>query len=425
MIWSLHELLAQNDQSGSTEIATLLSDAQTWLAGQAKREEGGVSWDSEAWDTSLSIIALAFGEQFAERRDQAAAWLQRIRCPTVGVWYDEVWETTLCAVALLRAEATRRGPIQPLTHIFRGVLAWINDLPSKLSGEFINPHYSGFIVWLTAEILASPICASLVNTKEFKCFETKVSAATAWLLERAASSPETLWSPYTFSNAYVAYGLCKLYICREQTLPCAASIINWFKTQQGQSGGFEDTEDTAIAILALTRMGALLRINSSHVLKALPKPCADLPVQRQHRCFMGYSGKSSGIALGIKEFLSRVLPTISLHDWKWDFQVGQILFSELDAASKECNSAIFLITKDDQLLSRSLNQAASPRDNVVFEVGFFAARVGMANTILIVEDGTKVPTDWGGILYIPLRDRNQPESVYLALQTKLKRLFSI
>jgi len=67
----------------------------------------------------------------------------------------------------------------------------------------------------------------------------------------------------------------------------------------------------------------------------------------------------------------------------------------------------------------------SPRDNVVFEVGFFAARVGMPNITLIVEEGVKLPTDWGGILYIPLRDRNNPESIQLPLLTTIKRSFRL
>lgn len=150
-------------------------------------------------------------------------------------------------------------------------------------------------------------------------------------------------------------------------------------------------------------------------------------VKSSNRCpkvFIGYSGSSSGIAAEIKIFLGRMLPTIRIRDWKWDFQIGQILFTELDAASRECDAGIFLITKDDHLTA-SGRQTSSPRDNIVFEVGFFAARVGMSNISLIVEEGVKVPTDWGGILYIPLRDRNTLESIHLPLLTTMKRLFSV
>src|SRR5947208_432141 len=56
VIWALHEFAStQGRLEDLTELKTVLDDAKTWLVGQAKREEGGLSWDSEAWDTSLAI----------------------------------------------------------------------------------------------------------------------------------------------------------------------------------------------------------------------------------------------------------------------------------------------------------------------------------------------------------------------------------
>jgi predicted nucleotide-binding protein len=67
--------------------------------------------------------------------------------------------------------------------------------------------------------------------------------------------------------------------------------------------------------------------------------------------------------------------------------------------------------------------ASSPRDNIVFEVGFFAARMGMENTLLIVEQGAKLPSDWGGILYIPLKDRADISGVKMMVYSALKNRF--
>jgi len=101
--------------------------------------------------------------------------------------------------------------------------------------------------------------------------------------------------------------------------------------------------------------------------------------------------------------------------------MGRILITEIDEMSRDCQLAIFLVTKDDKLVhSRKL--VDSPRDNVIFEVGFFAARLGTERTLLVVEKGAKVPSDWGGILYIPLTDRRDLASVNLALLDAVERL---
>jgi predicted nucleotide-binding protein len=155
-----------------------------------------------------------------------------------------------------------------------------------------------------------------------------------------------------------------------------------------------------------------------HISYLIPKtPC------RTRKCFLGYSGAATGLALEVKDYLSKMIPALHIIDWKWDFQVGQALFAQIERASKECDFAVFLVTKDDDLMVHNGALASSPRDNIVFEVGFFAARMGMENTLLIVEQGAKLPSDWGGILYIPLRDRADISGVKMTLYTALMDRF--
>lgn len=60
---------------------------------------------------------------------------------------------------------------------------------------------------------------------------------------------------------------------------------------------------------------------------------------------------------------------------------------------------IFLFTKDNPLVGIDENQA-SPRDNVVFEAGYFMHAKGKERTLIIREEGTKMPADLGGnIIY--------------------------
>jgi len=206
-------------------------------------------------------------------------------------------------------------------------------------------------------------------------------------------------------------------------LGCSAPVIDWFNSRQGTCGGFEDTEDTALAVAALSAILDLYDQDShayQHMSRLVPK--APSAVQR---CFLGYSGKSMSVALEIKESLTRRLPALEIKDWRWDFQLGRVLISEIENLSRECQTAVFLVTKDDQLLQSTGTLSESPRDNIVFEVGYFAARLGMERTLLVVEKGAKLPSDWGGVLYIPLRDRANLADVNLALIDAMKKLLRL
>ncbi len=133
----------------------------------------------------------------------------------------------------------------------------------------------------------------------------------------------------------------------------------------------------------------------------------------RHKCFLGYAASARTTALELKDALLG-LPRLVVHDWVWESNVGKHIALELDRASRECTLAVFLVTKDDETRNVHGSQP-SPRDNIVFEVGFFAARIGFENTIIIVEEGTKIPTDWGGIIYINLSERSNVPDVCLHL----------
>jgi Predicted nucleotide-binding protein containing TIR-like domain/A-macroglobulin TED domain len=419
--WALAEM--PSDPSHPTSVLRdVIHDAQVWLVGQTKQEEGGRSWDSEAWDTSLAIISLATTatDAFAERLDQARAWLQRIRCANTGTWYDEIWETTLCTIAVLRAEGSRRGPRQSLSQSIVPTIRWLNDLPSKPSGEFINPHYSGFIAWLLAELYASrALTDSLQSTHDIQQFMRKVDDAVAWLISTASLEPKELWCPYTFANAYASYGLSKIRQFRPHEGTYIEPLSHWFSRQQGTDGSFEDTEDTALAVLALSKM---LASTENYSPGLLPKFSSAMARSSQE-CFFGYTGGSTSLALALKDFLGQLLPALTIRDWRWESQPRHVLYSELDIAASKCHMAVFLVTKDDET-KQAGTLISSPRDNIVFEVGFFAARLGMENTILLVEEGTKLPTDWGGIPYIPFKDRDDLSKVHGPLLARLRHLLA-
>jgi predicted nucleotide-binding protein len=73
---------------------------------------------------------------------------------------------------------------------------------------------------------------------------------------------------------------------------------------------------------------------------------------------------------------------------------------------------VFLFTQDDKLTGDSLMTAkAVPRDNVVFEAGYFTSIKDRHNVLVILESGAKMPADLGGKVYASLKDRSSIRSV--------------
>ncbi|MEQ1697613.1 MAG: nucleotide-binding protein [Hyphomicrobiaceae bacterium] len=139
--------------------------------------------------------------------------------------------------------------------------------------------------------------------------------------------------------------------------------------------------------------------------------------------FLGYCSSSAGTADQIRSYLEKELGATIL-DWKRDFSVARSVLEEIVEAGKRCSGAIFLFTKDDVLADETLNpkkrwfravppraEFAIPRDNVVFEAGYFIGVKGKRKVLIVREQGAKMPADLGGDVYGALEDRHNIESI--------------
>jgi hypothetical protein len=126
-------------------------------------------------------------------------------------------------------------------------------------------------------------------------------------------------------------------------------------------------------------------------------------LQQRRDVFLGYSGSSSAVAAEVKTHLlalgARVL------DWQTDFIPGRTILEQIEQAAARSIGGIFLFTKDDDLADQSNVAVAVPRDNVVFEAGYFIGLKGKQNVLIIREAGSKMPADLGGDVYASLPDR--------------------
>lgn len=83
---------------------------------------------------------------------------------------------------------------------------------------------------------------------------------------------------------------------------------------------------------------------------------------------------------------------------------GRSLLEKFEQESTSASYAIIIATPDDVGYSISDGpEAAGPRarENVWFELGFFAGKLGRHRTCLLYRGNVQIPTDLGGIAYIP------------------------
>lgn len=116
--------------------------------------------------------------------------------------------------------------------------------------------------------------------------------------------------------------------------------------------------------------------------------------------FLGYCSQNSGLAAMIEAFLVREGATVL--NYQMDFRAGNSILSEIQHASARTSAGIFLFGRNDPLEGQE--GAAAPRDNVVFEAGYFMATKGPDRCLVIREGSAKMPADLGGAIYLPLRD---------------------
>ena len=118
-------------------------------------------------------------------------------------------------------------------------------------------------------------------------------------------------------------------------------------------------------------------------------------VRNRHHIFFGYSSQAQAIANKIKDFLTN--RGVSVMDGAVDFNPATSRMDEIERASKSCMGGIFLFTKDDETITREL---------MIFDAGYFMHAKGADKTLMIREEGAKMPADMGGRIYLPLQNRD-------------------
>ena len=137
-------------------------------------------------------------------------------------------------------------------------------------------------------------------------------------------------------------------------------------------------------------------------------------IDSRPRVFLGYCGQARTTAVDIQQYIERDLH-VAVRNYAMDFQAGGTILEEIERSARECSCGIFLFTNDDPLVS-NIEGIAAPRDNVVFEAGYFMHARGRQRSLIVREQGAKMPADVGGNIYVLLQDRNDISPIHRALR---------
>ncbi|MBI5323668.1 MAG: nucleotide-binding protein [Ignavibacteriae bacterium] len=77
--------------------------------------------------------------------------------------------------------------------------------------------------------------------------------------------------------------------------------------------------------------------------------------------------------------------------------LGRTVLQKLSEESDKCGYAVIVMTGDD-IVDGDLNRA---RENVIHEIGYFQGKFGLKNICLLYEEGTNIPSNIKGLVYIP------------------------
>jgi hypothetical protein len=142
------------------------------------------------------------------------------------------------------------------------------------------------------------------------------------------------------------------------------------------------------------------------------------------RChvFLGYSSQASEVANLLSRFLTEKL-NLRVYDWK-NFPAGKSVWDAIEEAERLTNCGIFLFMEDDTI-GNGRNKKFAPRDNVIFEAGYFAGAKRKSRSLVIIrEQNAKIPTDFGGILCLELPSRGSIAAIETKLTEQIERMLT-
>lgn len=109
-------------------------------------------------------------------------------------------------------------------------------------------------------------------------------------------------------------------------------------------------------------------------------------------------GHDDAALQGVARFLERLeLTTIILKEQP---DQGRTIIEKFEACAKEVGFAVVLLTPDDLVVASAASGSNSrARQNVIFELGYFAGKLGRGRACLLRKGDVEMPSDLFGVIY--------------------------
>ena len=98
----------------------------------------------------------------------------------------------------------------------------------------------------------------------------------------------------------------------------------------------------------------------------------------------------------VQNFIERDLH-ISTMELAQEPNRGRTILQKLEEESSSCSYAVIVMTGDDQDSDGNMRA----RENVMHEIGYFQGKFGLSAVCLLHEEGTSIPSNIHGLVYIP------------------------
>jgi len=133
------------------------------------------------------------------------------------------------------------------------------------------------------------------------------------------------------------------------------------------------------------------------------------------RIFVASSQEARGIAKRLVSRLERFDGDLLCVPWWESFNLGQYTFEDLTRQARVVDGAIIVAAKDDKVWYRE-KSGNRPRDNVIFEFGLFASRLGLKRTIILAQEGVELPSDIHGVTFLPFKERDLDQTAHAVMR---------
>ncbi|MQW87784.1 TIR domain-containing protein [Sinorhizobium saheli] len=149
----------------------------------------------------------------------------------------------------------------------------------------------------------------------------------------------------------------------------------------------------------LKEEGLYTPVNSPKVEEELLTIAEDIqkPNEKRNKVFIVH-GHDEAVLNGVARWINKIgLEEVILNEHA---NKGRTVISKLSELAEGVEFAVVLLTPDDVGGVKGGEQSYRPRQNVVFELGYFLAKLGPSRVAVVKSGELETPSDFGGVLTV-------------------------